>query len=107
MSHTLFMLHQVRTTIVVAPLMLAEAITAAALLWLRPEGVSPTLCLLGMTLIVLLWASTFYWQVPAHGKLQHAFHAASHDFLVRSNWVRTVGWSARGALVCVMMHQAL
>jgi hypothetical protein len=98
--------HQARTTIVVAPLMIAEALSAIALIWFRPDGVAFGLCVAGMMLVALLWASTFLWQVPAHERLQQSFDGATHAFLVRSNWLRTAGWSARGLLVCVMLYQA-
>ena len=98
--------HQVRTTWVVAPLMITEALTAFVLLWIRPEGIAVSFCVLGVALTLLLWASTFFWQVPAHERLQQSFDPATHAALVKSNWVRTVGWSARGVLVCAMAYQA-
>ncbi len=61
--------HQRRTTLVVAPLMLTEAVTAVALFWLRPDGISPSLSVVGLGLVGVLWASTFLWQVPAHERL--------------------------------------
>ena len=94
--------HQRRTTLVVAPLMLTEAVTAVALFWLRPEGIPTPTAVVGLGLIAILWASTFLWQVPAHGRLAKSFDSATHRNLVRSNWLRTVAWSARGVLVCWM-----
>ena len=61
--------HQRRTTLVVAPFMLTEAVTAVALFWLRPDGISPSLSVVGLGLVGVLWASTFLWQVPAHERL--------------------------------------
>jgi hypothetical protein len=95
--------HQKRTSIVVVPLMLVEAITAALLLWVRPSGVPLLATIVGLALIGLVWASTFCWQVPAHAKLQVSFRAPVHRWLVQSNWVRTAGWTARGMLVCCMI----
>ena len=97
--------HQSRTTLVVAPLMLVEASTALLLIWIRPEGVAIWAAIVGATLLVLIWASTFFWQVPTHAKLEDSFNERAHSWLVRSNWVRTVGWSARGLLVCGMISQ--
>ena len=99
--------HQRRTTFVVAPLMLTEALTAAALLWIRPDGIPPYLAVAGLGLGALLWASTFLWQVPAHERLAKSFDSATHLRLVRSNWFRTVAWSTRGVLVCWMCLRLL
>lgn len=99
--------HQRRTTLVVAPLMLIEAVTAVALLWLRPDSIPPSLAAAGLGLVALLWASTFLWQVPAHERLAKTFDSATHRNLVRSNWLRTLAWSARGVLVCWMCLRLL
>jgi hypothetical protein len=99
--------HQSRTTFVVAPLMLVEAFAAVLLLWLRPDGVPVFAAIVGVILVALLWASTFFWQVPAHAKLQASFSETTHRWLVRSNWVRTVGWTARGLLVGWMISNML
>jgi hypothetical protein len=93
-------LHQTRTTIVVAPLMLTEAITAVLLVWLQPEPIQAVFAWAGLLLIGLIWACTFFWQVPAHGRLAKAYDHATHGKLVRSNWVRTAAWTTRGLLVC-------
>ena len=99
--------HQRRTTLVVAPLMLTEAVTAVALLWLRPDIIPASLVVAGLGLIALLWASTFFWQVPAHERLAKSFDPATHRNLVRSNWLRTAAWSARGVMVCWMCLRLL
>ena len=83
--------------------MLTEALTASALVWIQPAGISWIATLSGFLLVGLLWASTFFWQVPAHAKLEAAFDPAVHRRLVQSNWVRTAAWTARGMLVCWMM----
>lgn len=97
--------HQRRTTRVVAPLMLVEAATAALLVAFTPAGVSSLLPITGLALVVMLWLSTFLWQVPLHTRLQSAFQPSAHTWLVRSNWLRTFGWTARGVLVCWMLGQ--
>ncbi len=99
--------HQSRTTIVVAPLMLVEAVTAVLLLWLRPQGISLWAAVAGAMLVCLVWGSTYLWQVPAHTRLTAAFNASDHRWLVRSNWIRTAGWTARGLLICWMIGQML
>ncbi len=98
-------MHQRLTTLVVAPPMLAEAVTSVLLLWLRPTVVPIGAVGIGLLLVGTIWASTFFWQVPAHAKLSRAFDAGTHRRLVRSNWLRTVAWSVRGVLVCWMVSK--
>jgi hypothetical protein len=99
--------HQKKTTRVVAPLMLLEVLTAGLLLIWRPDGVAAWLPWTGLALIALIWVSTFLWQVPVHERLAAAFEKQTHLLLVRSNWLRTAGWTLRGLLVCTMCLQAM
>jgi hypothetical protein len=99
--------HQQQTTVVVAPLMLLEAMTATLLVLWRPDGVAVWLPWAGLGLVAVVWGSTFFWQVPAHEKLAEAFDPNTHRRLVRSNWLRTAVWTARGLLVCGMCWQAM
>jgi hypothetical protein len=99
--------HQQLTTRVVAPLMLIELTSAAYLLLRRPEGVVAWLPWTGLTLLAVVWGSTFFLQVAAHEELASRFHVTTHHRLVRSNWIRTTGWTLRGLLVCGMCWQAM
>ena len=49
-------------------------------------------------LLSLVWLSTAAWQAPDHRRLLGGFDPATHRHLVATNWVRTVGWSARGVI---------
>lgn len=94
--------HQRRTTWIVAPLMLTEALTALLLLWHVPVGVADWSAWLGLSLVIMVLASTFFWQVPAHRVLAVAYDSEAHRRLVRSNWFRTAVWTSRGLLICVI-----
>lgn len=101
--------HVRRTTRIVAPLMLAELGAAGALVMLSlrgDAGVSPSLAWAGAALLALVWASTFGVQVPLHGRLQRAYDPGVARALVRSNWIRTALWTARGGLSLAMLWQA-
>lgn len=76
-----------RVTFVIAPSMLLEAVSCAACLYLGDwrDFLVPTI------LLGIIWASTAFIQVPQHGKLAPETVPA----LVRSNWIRTIAWSAR------------
>ncbi len=94
--------HSRLTGLVVGPPMLVEAGTAVALVIRPPEGLPLSLPLLGLTLLGVVWLSTAFLQSPQHTVLGEGFAAASHRFLVASNWVRTVCWTGRGILVLLM-----
>ena len=96
-------LHQYLTTIAVGPAMLVEAFTAVLLVTYRPANVSVKLVLIGFVLILAIWLSTAFLQVPCHGKLEKGFDESVHRFLVNSNWIRTFAWTLRGALVAWMV----
>jgi hypothetical protein len=91
--------HTSLTTLVVGPPMLIEALTGCLLLLRRPAGLPVPALGLGLALLVVIWLSTMFLQIPRHGELSLGFNAASHQFLVVSNWIRTVAWTVRGGLV--------
>ena len=95
--------HTKRITIVVAPLMLAEVAASAWLLFDVPAGVPAWWCGAGAAMTLGLWLSTYFLQVPLHGRLGERFDAADHRRLVRTNWLRTVLWTLRGGLALVML----
>ena len=94
--------HQSRITLVVGPLMVAELVTAVWLVLDRPAALPTWAVVLGAGLVVLIWASTAFVQVPLHSALGGAFDAEAHGRLVATNWIRTVAWTARGGLVLWM-----
>ena len=99
--------HQTLTTFVVGPPMLVEILTAVLLIWIRPPAVPDWLIYTALGILVIVWASTAFIQVPCHEKLTTEFDSAVHSRLVVSNWIRTVGWTARGVLVTWMLIQVL
>ena len=90
--------HVRRTTWVVAPLMLIELATSLSLLWLRPIGAPAWLPWLGVALLAIAWGSTWRLQIPRHNELAVCYAPHAHSGLCRTNWLRTVAWTARGLL---------
>jgi len=86
-------------TPVVAPPMIIELLSAILLLFYPPAGIDSKLIWLGLFLTLIIWASTFFLQVPLHEKLAHGLNSQTISALVRTNWIRTVCWSLRGGLV--------
>ncbi|UQN09111.1 hypothetical protein [Deinococcus sp. QL22] len=91
--------HIRRITWLVAPLMLAELATGAALMLRPPPLVSAASTALGLALIVLIWLSTALVQSPAHRQLTTGFDRRRHSRLVTTNWARTLLWLLRSLLV--------
>ena len=91
--------HQRRTSWVVGGPMLLEAGTAIALVWFEPTRLLTPAVGVSAVLLVAIWISTMYWQVPHHEKLLEGFDKVRIRKLVRSNWFRTFAWSVRGVLL--------
>ena len=93
--------HANRTGYVAAPLMILEFATAAALLLprYRPVAIPTSQAWFGASLVALLWLCTFLIQVPLHNRLHGEPNREAIQQLIRTNWIRTVLWSLRAALV--------
>jgi hypothetical protein len=96
-------LHQRRTTLVVAPIMVAELATGLWLVIGPPSFLPGWYPWAGLALLALIWISTACIQVPLHGRLTADYDVQAHRSLVLTNWLRTLAWTARGVLVCGML----
>ena len=86
-------LHQKRTGWVVIPLMLTELILTVCLILYYP----PTLFNLGQAVMtVFIWLSTIFIQSPIHQLLAKKKSDTKINWLVQSNWLRTISWTLRG-----------
>lgn len=91
--------HSLRITPVVGVPMLLELITAMVLCFAAPQAVPRWMMWAGLILLGLIWISTAMLQVPCHQKLSQGFDLEAYRYLVVSNWIRTVLWTARGGLM--------
>lgn len=76
--------HSSRISIIVIPLMLMEL---ALCLWSRNP--------VTITLVGLIWVSTFTLQVPCHNKFQDGHNEVIIERLISTNWIRTILWSIK------------
>lgn len=98
--------HTRLTTLVVAPLMLAEAALAVGLVVARVEPAWAVWT--GVTLLGAVWLATFGLSVPRHAWL--AAHGADVEVLrtlVATNWIRTLAWTARALLAAWLLKDAI
>jgi hypothetical protein len=99
--------HSSLITPVVGPSMLLEAATTGLLIFFRSPSIRLSEAVIGAVLLVVIWYSTMFLQVPQHNILSAGFDATAHQFLVSSNWLRTVAWSLRGGLVLWMTAKTM
>lgn len=93
--------HCWRIGLLIAPLLLAECITVVGLLF---QGHREPVFVASAALIPLNWLSTAFLQAPAHIRLMAGFDAPVIRRLIRSNWLRTLTWTARGVLLgCLVL----
>ena len=85
-------LHQTytrRISLVVGPLMLAQAVLGFAMV-LGSTGGKAVVQLL---LVAGVWLVTITCSVPMHRRLVHGYDEKAVDKLIATNWLRTAGWS--------------
>jgi len=95
--------HTRSTSFVVGPAMAVEGVSALAIAaWFRADA-GTVAALVGLLLLALVHASTVLLQVPAHRRLSTGYDPDVARRLVRTNWLRTIGWSLRGLLAVAMI----
>lgn len=98
--------HTARTTWVTAPVMLVELAASVLLLMQTIPGIDRRWLWLAGGLTMLLWASTFFLQVPLHSRLTLGYDATAQSALVRTNWIRTVLWTLRSLLLLWLVSRS-
>ena len=98
--------HQRLTSFVVGPFMAVEGVTVLWLFFAPPDGMSRVLPLIGGVVLAAVHASTIFLQVPQHTALSSGFDPVRVARLVRTNWIRTVGWSTRVVIAALIVWQA-
>jgi hypothetical protein len=61
----------------------------------------------GLVAVGMIWASTIFLQVPCHNRLLSGFDLDTYRRLVNTNWIRTLLWSLRGAVLVYVLWQAM
>ncbi len=95
--------HQKRISLIVVPVMSVELGASVWLLLDPSQAVAVVWRGAGVILLILIWGLTLFVQGPLHRLLADGFDAGLHRRLVRSNWLRTLLWSARGVLAATFL----
>jgi len=93
---------------VVGAPMVAELALASWLAWAAYPvwGAGPALGQLA--LVGVVWAVTFFVSVPFHNRLEAGgYNYIALDGLVRTNWLRTLAWTARAGWLGWLLSKAL
>ena len=101
---TYFTQHQTLISWIVLPAMLLEAVSLV-LLW--SEYKNNTLFIISVILLVLIWISTFFIQVPIH---QHLTQNPNQELiikLIKSNWIRTFLWTIKFITITLLIKENL
>jgi hypothetical protein len=99
--------HQQRTGHIVGVPMAVEGVSTLVLLVNRPAEVSVVWPWLGAVLLAVALGSTIFLSVPRHAQMAANPDPEIGHSLVRTNWPRTIAWSARGIIVVIMLVQVL
>ena len=88
--------HTFSISLIVMPLMLIELGVSTLIVLKEPQELVGLLIFL---IVLAIWGSTCLLQVPVHRALASGKDEKKIDRLVRSNWLRTMLWSAKAVLV--------
>lgn len=99
-------IHQRRTSQVVALPMAVEGLTTLGLLFDRPDGVAWILPWVGGVSLAVALGCTVLLSVPLHEQMANDPRIDTGKRLVKTNWPRTIAWTAHGVIALVMVAQA-
>lgn len=95
--------HARRMGCVVAAPMVLELGLAIWLAWAGRAALPGGAGWWSLGLVVLIWAATFFIAVPFHNRLEKGFDYIAIDGLTRTNWIRTLVWTARTGLLAWLL----
>ena len=95
--------HMTRISVLLAVPWGVEALTGLAVVVLAPDAALRIVGVAALALQGAVVAVTALVAAPAHEKMLDGFVPELHRRLVRSNWVRTLLWTARGGLAVVLV----
>lgn len=95
--------HQSRISLVVVPAMLVELFAAVLLSLYETTGWFSYLVYANLLLVLFVWGITFFISVPCHAKLSVRKDIKIIERLVRTNWLRTAGWTLHFVIAILLV----
>lgn len=99
--------HIRRVTAVAWTMLTIELVTGLMLVGTPPAPAPRWVLLVNAGLILAIWWSTWFVQVPLHRRLEQGWDEAAHRRLVQTNWFRTAVYTMRGLLVVYLLWGAI
>ena len=96
--------HLARSQSIIVPLMIVEAVTGGLLLVFPIVQVSYWLYKINFVLIIFVWLETLAMHLPLTKKLKIAHSKEAIKRLIRIGWLRTLTWSAHGAVLIAILY---
>jgi hypothetical protein len=98
--------HSPRMAAVVMVPWTVQGVTTAWLLLSTPEGVPSWLVMAAALAAAVPVLVTVVASVPSHVRLGTGFDVAAHRRLVRTNWIRTLAWTAHAPIALAIVLRA-
>ena len=92
-----------RICLIVVPVMLLELIISFYLFYSYPA----VLTILSFIILMMIFLSTFFIQVPIHGSIEKFADSNLFLKLIRTNWIRTVLWFIKGFILIKLFLKEL
>lgn len=99
--------HVRRVTAIAWTMLFLELISGIALVCVPHAGWVWGSLIANVLLLLGIWWSTFFVQVPLHHTLEQGWDEAAHRRLLRTNWFRTVVYTLRGMVIVALLSTAL
>lgn len=91
------------TAYLTVPVMTVEMLTGLYLVYQNPE----LLYWLNTALLIAIALSTAFLQVPYHLRLMRETDRQLIKKLIATNWIRTISWTIRMVLLCLLLNRYL
>jgi hypothetical protein len=98
--------HSPRMAAVVMVPWTVQGVTTAWLLLARPAGVALWLVMAAAIAAAVPVIVTVVASIPAHARLATGFDTDVHRRLVRTNWIRTLAWTAHAPIAVAILVRA-
>lgn len=97
--------HTGSITLVVAPLMMAQLLSSITLLFSPLFLNYKFLLIINLALVCVVFIATAFISVPIHNKMAEFFDSSLIDFLILTNWIRTITWTLNSALLIYFLSK--
>ena len=99
--------HSIRISILAMPLMFTEMVTSIMLFYQNFSNTFYIVFFSNLIIVILIWCSTFLIQVPLHNSLSKEKDIEKLSRLVHTNWIRTILWTVRSALMISFLNYTI